>query len=109
VTELLQVVGTDDPRRVRLVGELDASNADSLVEELGHLLSTSGDLVLELSELTFVDSTGLRSFLRIAEALDSTGKLVLDGPQRLVARTLELVGLDRAPNIAVLIGPPAES
>jgi anti-anti-sigma factor len=91
---------------MRLVGELDASNAEDLLTALQPQLNGGGDLVLDVSQLTFVDSMGLRSFLRIAAELESSGKLVLDGPQRAVARTIELVGLERAPNIAVVGAPP---
>jgi anti-anti-sigma factor len=93
---------------MRLIGELDASNADELLDTLQPQLDQPGDLVLDLSGLSFIDSMGLRSFLRIATTLETSGKLILDSPQRSVARTIELVGLERAPNIAVIGGPPPE-
>ncbi len=102
VNDLLKVVATDAPRTVRLIGELDASNADDFLHDLQGRLAEGGDLVLDLSGLTFVDSMGLRGFIRIAAALESTGKLILDGPRRPVARTIALVGLDKLPNIAVV-------
>jgi len=108
VSDLLQVVATSEPRTMRLVGELDASNADAFLNSLMPLLDPGGDLVLNISQLSFVDSMGLRSFLRLAKGLENTGKLVLEHPQRSVARSIELVGLEQAPNIAVVGGPPAE-
>jgi len=107
LSDLLQVLPTGEPRTVRLIGELDASNADELLDALVPQLGDGGDLVLDLSGLSFVDSMGLRSFLRIATGLENTGKLILDSPQRSVARTIELVGLERSPNIAVTGAPPA--
>src|SRR6266571_2202474 len=80
VSDLLQVLPTSEPRTVRLVGELDASNAEEFLDTLLPQLEGGGDL-----------------------------KLLLDSPQRAVARTIELVGLEQAPNIAVVGGPPADS
>jgi anti-sigma B factor antagonist len=109
VSDLLQVLPTSEPRTVRLIGELDASNAEEFLEALLPQVDGGGDLVLNLAQLSFVDSMGLRSFLRIARRLENTGKLFLDSPQRAVARTIELVGLEQAANIAVVGAPPSES
>jgi len=108
VNDLLQVLRTATPRSIRLVGELDASNADGLVESLQEEIETGGDLVLDISGVSFVDSMGLRSFLRIATALEPSGKLVLQGPRRTVARTMELIGIEKLPNIAVMAEAPEE-
>ena len=108
VNDLLQVLPTSEPRTVRLIGELDASNAEEFLDTLRSQLDVGGDLVLNLAELTFIDSMGLRSLLRVATGLENTGKLLLECPQRAVARTIELVGLGQAPNIAVVGGPPAD-
>jgi len=109
VSDLLQVLPTSEPRTVRLIGELDASNADEFLDTLLKHVDGDGDLVLNLAELSFIDSMGLRSLLRIATGLENTGKLVLDSPQRAVARTIEVVGLEQADNIAIVGGPPAVS
>lgn len=109
MSDLLRVLPTSEPRTVRLIGELDASNAEEFLDTLLPQVQGGGDLVLDLAELSFVDSMGLRSLLRLARVLENTGKLLLDNPQRAVARTIELVGLEQAPNIAVVGGPPAES
>ena len=106
MSDLLQVLPTSEPRTVRLIGELDASNADEFLEALLSQIDGGGDLVLNLAQLSFVDSMGLRSLLRIARGLENTGKLLLDSPQRAVARTIELVGLEQAPNIAIIGAPP---
>ncbi len=98
---LLQVIRNNDARTVRLVGELDASNAEALLDDLGPDLSQGATLTLDLTDLSFIDSMGLRSLLRAAAALGEDGRLVLHGPQRAVARTFELVGLEKVSNIEV--------
>ena len=102
MNDLLRVLPTGEARTVRLVGELDASNADELLDALRPQLGEGGDLVLNIAELSFIDSMGLRSLLQIATRLEKTGKLLLQSPQRPVARTIELLGLEQAPNIAVV-------
>ena len=108
MSNLLQIIPTGEPGTVRLVGELDSSNAGELMTTLQLQVDAGGDVVLDLSELTFVDSSGLRSLLRLATGLENSGKLILDSPQRSVARTIELLGLERTPNIAIVGAPPPE-
>ena len=97
--DLLQVIRNDEARTVRLVGELDASNAEALLDDLSPELSEGATLTLDLAELSFIDSMGLRSLLRAAAALGNDGRLILHRPQRSVARTFELVGLEKVGNI----------
>lgn len=53
--------------RVRLRGELDLSGAGRLEESLDRLAADGRPVVLDLRELTFMDSTGLRVLLQAAE------------------------------------------
>src|SRR5260370_21027134 len=107
VSDLLQVLPTSEPRTVRLIGELDASNAEEFLDTLLPQVQGGGDVVLNLAELSFVDSMGLRSLLRLARVLENTRKLLLDSPHRAVARTIELVRLEPAPTIPLGARPPA--
>jgi anti-sigma B factor antagonist len=69
----------DGGTRVRLVGELDMQAADRLDEELAGVQAASpARLWVDLSGLTFLDSSGLRVLLRtLKRAADSGGELVL--------------------------------
>ena len=90
-----------DPRRARLIGELDLATADALVTEVGNLAAQgSGDLVLDIRELSFVDSTGIRALIGISNGLGD-GSLVLEGPTAGVRRVLELVRADSFPNLRI--------
>lgn len=55
----------DDARaRVTVAGELDLVSAPELEQTLRHLrLAPAGDVVLDLREVTFIDSSGLRVVL----------------------------------------------
>ncbi len=80
---------------VRLTGEIDLSNAARLQDQLS-LLVEQGHVVIDLSEVTFIDSTGLSAFIvghhRATAA--HTG-LHLAGATGTVQRLLALTQLDR--------------
>jgi anti-sigma B factor antagonist len=79
-----------------LEGELDVvSAADAYKRMLGLPLRRGGRLVLDLSELTFMDSTGVRMILQADQYARRHGAaLVVVRPPEHVMRVLELVGLD---------------
>ena len=79
-----------------LAGEFDAASAsDAQKRMFGLDLRPGGRLVLDLSGLTFMDSTGIRMILRADEYARGHGaRLVVVRPPGNVMRVLELVGLD---------------
>jgi anti-anti-sigma factor len=84
-----------------LIGELDLATSAILIERLTPLAAEGGDLRLDLSELAFIDSSGIRGLLILSESLGSRGLLVLQSPGEPVLRTLELVGIGQAENIEI--------
>jgi anti-anti-sigma factor len=82
-------------RRYRLRGELDLATTATLERELAGVVDTPGDVTLDLSALTFLDSSGIRSLLVLCGRL-SEGRIVLDRPTPPVLRVLELLGVERA-------------
>jgi anti-sigma B factor antagonist len=81
---------------LRLSGELDAHTADQLAGELASLPANEGDtVILDMTDLRFVDSVGLRAV--IAEhkrQSDVGGHLRLQGLNDRVARVFEYAGLN---------------
>ena len=75
---------------VALAGELDMSTT-SVLEEALKDLDRPGAIVLDLADLTFVDSHGLRAIFGYA----ATRELVLVRPHPHVARVLALTRSDR--------------
>lgn len=74
-------------------GDIDLATSDSLVATAATHLVSGGDLVLDCSDVTFLDSCGLRALLEIgrqASAADVT--LLLRDPSDSVLRVLELSG-----------------
>lgn len=91
------------PRIVRVSGELDMASSPLLAEELRRLTGDGeGSLVLDVSGLTFIDSTGLRVLIDAAGRLGSSGRLVLRNPTRQVLDVLEIAGIaEAAPNFVI--------
>jgi len=79
-----------------VVGEIDMSNAVRVRERIaGFVTPEDWAVVLDLSELTFIDSTGLYAVSVLAELLaERRQRLFLCvSPSGSIARTVELVGL----------------
>ena len=80
---------------LHLVGELDAATVAVLVD----LLDVQVDddvtvLELDLSRVSFVDSSGLTSFVQAKQRMaDRSGQVVLVAPQPVVVRVLDITGL----------------
>jgi anti-sigma B factor antagonist len=79
---------------VRCAGEIDQSSAPDLTRTLGEVMgSEAAKLVLDLTEVGFIDSTGLHSVIVGATSAEAVGMQFLVVPSRPVARLLELSAL----------------
>ena len=76
-------------------GEIDVFTAPSLAARIDEVLTDSTtSLALELDEVSFIDSTGLRVLIEADRRMrDRDGQLVLRRPSRAVSRLLELTAL----------------
>ena len=87
-------VTTDDGLVFVVAGELDAHSAPELEAALQGV-DNSADVVLDLGELAFMDSSGLRVFISTNGKLSAGGgSLVLRRPGRTVQRILSISGLE---------------
>jgi anti-anti-sigma factor len=87
------------PNMYFIGGELDIATAPELEEAVEASVRGGGPIVLDLSALSFVDSTGIRAFLSIARRLNDRGCIFLHAPQENVRRVLELVRIADMGNI----------
>ena len=71
-----------------LEGEIDMASADELRSSL--LEHAAGPLILDASNLTFMDSSGLKVLLEAAASRNGSGNLVLRRPTRSVRRLFEI-------------------
>jgi anti-anti-sigma factor len=80
-------------RTVRFVGELDLGSFEIAVAGLEPLLAGDGDIEVELADLTFMDSSGIRVLVKCRRELEGRGRLLLRGANPHVAKILEIAGL----------------
>ncbi len=78
---------------VVLHGELDVASAGGLADALVDVAGST--LVVDLSDLTFIDSSGIGALVVARKRIlaDGQGQLVLSRPGGIVRRALEIVGL----------------
>jgi anti-anti-sigma factor len=108
----VSVSGGDAYTVVALAGESDVYTYDQLRSAL-EAEATRGVplLIVDLSALEFMDSSGVQVLLDIRVMMnDRGGKLALAGPQNTVARVLNLVGADQLipvyPSVEEAVGTP---
>jgi anti-sigma B factor antagonist len=84
-----------EPGTIQVGGELDAHAANKLDDVVDELLANGvTSLVMDMGELTFIDSSGLRSLIRARKRLgDQPRAVVLRDPQAGTVRLLEITGL----------------
>ena len=93
---------TADGLLIRLIGEMDMSNVDQARKPI--LAAMEGDdgkpVVLDLSELEFFDSTGIRLLLEAhAASTADSNRLSFRGVRDEVAQVLRVTGVDETINL----------
>jgi anti-sigma B factor antagonist len=80
-----------------VAGRIDASNAARIESELLAAIELSGSaLIIDLGQLSYMSSAGLRVMLVAAKrAKAAGGKAVIQGAQPAVAEVLKMSGFDR--------------
>jgi anti-anti-sigma factor len=88
------VVTQHDGHLVRVSGEVDLATAPQLEEVLGQF--ANGTLRVDLTEVTFLDSSGLRALIVAHRNARRAGRrMIVCGPLHpLVQQTIRITGLD---------------
>lgn len=89
---------TDDLCVIRLVGEVDFANVDHVSDWLLSAIEKSPRprIEIDLAELSFLDSSGIRCFiLAHRHATNRGSQLAVINPQVPVRRVLEATGVDK--------------
>lgn len=81
---------SDSPLVIRVAGEIDLTNADSFAERILEHAEDAVAVTLDLSELTYFDSTGIAALSRLKHQF-GRGLTIIPSP--IVRRALEIVGL----------------
>ena len=83
---------------VTLIGELDQHEARSALSDLQVLQEEymPRDLVLDLGELSFMDSSGIALLVRLNRYVkDMGGRLLIENPCSQPRRVIDTAGIDR--------------
>ena len=82
---------------VCLVGEIDASLREEASASMGIALMSGLPLLVDASEATFIDSSGVAFVLQLHLAASEAGiELTLHDPHRVLRDLLDMVGLGEA-------------
>jgi anti-anti-sigma factor len=98
--EDLEITSIDGERGLRLAGELDLSTVHQLKSALAGSVTT-GQMRLDLSGLTFIDSSGLHAIAECARAENGNGPVILEGVSSRVHRIFEITNLVQHPNLEI--------
>ena len=81
--------------RLKVAGDFDMSEVDTFDDAIDDLVEAGGRLlILDLSEVSFLDSSGLRAVVRAKKLLaERDGRLAITGLSGAAQRILELAGL----------------
>ena len=89
-----------DQNGVALRGEIDAFSAPRLADRFASLPAGDDDIVIDMAEVSFMDSSGLRVLLELHERAGHAGRrLVLHTPSPSVTKLLDVSGLSDHFNI----------
>ena len=82
-----------DANELKLVGRLDVKSAKEAEAAFGESVESGKNIVLDLSELDYIASAGLRALKRLRGAVkDEGGTLTLRGVNEDVMEVFELTG-----------------
>jgi anti-anti-sigma factor len=82
---------------VSLAGELDLSTVPRVEGQLFEQLRSHSGVVVDLTRLSFIDSSGIGLLIKAFRAIDEGGRLhTVIAPGSQVERVFRLAGIDRA-------------
>jgi anti-anti-sigma factor len=90
----------DTPRGCRLIGEVDVTNAEQLRAFLAKRVEADQDFIVDCSQLTFMDSSGVHAVLSVAGRMGG-GAIVFRGCGPTLRRLFEVVGIEQVAPVVI--------
>jgi anti-anti-sigma factor len=97
----LTIQSLDEPRGLRLSGELDLATVPELDAALRPLAEAGGEITIDVADLRFMDSSAVQLLIRTLQGLDHRGRITLLRPMTSVRRLIDVMGLDRFENLVI--------
>ena len=77
---------------IKLSGRLDTTTAPEFEKEIDDSISGVTKLTIDLSELEYISSAGLRVLLKTQKTISKNGEMVICGANEIVTEILEVTG-----------------
>ncbi len=99
--EIRKVLASQDRCVVKLCGRLDLQGVGEIEDEFRQYYTDfAGELVVDMSDVAFLASLGMRMLMMAAKSLNvSGGKIIVAEPQEVVENALRISGLDQVIDI----------
>jgi anti-anti-sigma factor len=95
------VVEQDADHRFRVSGEVDMATAQQLFQLLEPAVRSGGEIRVDVSAMTFLDSVGLQTLAALGKRCVNGDSIVIEGATGQVAKLFEIVGADMLPNLVI--------
>lgn len=83
-----------------LSGALDTENAPKLEEVMNESLTGVTSLIIDLKDLNYISSSGLRVLLMASKTMNRQGNMVVKNPNEVVSEVFEFTGFNDILTIA---------
>lgn len=84
---------------IKPIGKIDVSLAPEMEKEVNAEIDNITYLTIDLSEVNYISSIGLRAFLSFQKKLQSKDKMVITNVKPDVLEIFKMVGFDKVLNI----------
>ena len=84
---------------IKPIGKIDVTNAIEFEKEVNEEIDNIAYLTIDLSEVNYISSVGLRAFLSFQKKLQSKDKMRITNIKPEVLEIFKMVGFDRVLNI----------
>lgn len=88
-----------DSLNMALTGRLDTTSSPQLEAELRQVMDEIRELTLDLKDLTYVSSAGLRVFLSAQKVMNKRGKMAIRNAQPQIMEIFDVTGFTDILNI----------
>jgi anti-anti-sigma factor len=100
----LSITRTENPRVLRVSGEVDVAGSDALATALTGALVDGGSVTVDFHEVLFCDISGLRALVRASESAATGQDIHVVGLPAHLHRAVRMVGWSNLPGL--IIGAP---
>ena len=84
---------------VKILGRLDITSTPEFEKEVNSEIDTISYLTIDMSEVNYISSVGLRAFLSFQKKMSSKGEMRIVNVQPEVLEIFKMVGFDKVLNI----------